>query len=180
VEPKKSIGGCLTVIVILLAAIVYIVYLWNQINNSNDRAVKAEKNYQEVISIKQTDAELANQTFLEKFFTYISTKERYEGIKPLMTDKGYRSTFPSGMELPDGDQSVISKMTDLKGYVYLISKVELEMFNEFELSTTFNGSENKQTVIVRTKLLYEQGADWKIDEVEFVGEFTGRIGRVDN
>jgi hypothetical protein len=72
---------------------------------------------------------------------------------------------------------LISKMTDLKGYVYLISKVELEMFNEFELSTTFNGSENKQTVIVRTKLLYEQGADWKIDEVEFVGEFTGRIGR---
>lgn len=49
-------------------------------------------------SIQNTGALKINRDFLERFFTYQTTKERYEKIKPFMTDQGYKATHPSGMK----------------------------------------------------------------------------------
>ncbi|MDN4075513.1 hypothetical protein [Fictibacillus terranigra] len=47
-------------------------------------------------------------------------------------------------------------------------------FNEFKLSTEYNNVSNTETVIVKTSLIYVKDQGWKIDDVEYVGELTGR------
>ncbi|KKI92178.1 hypothetical protein WQ54_10825 [Bacillus sp. SA1-12] len=137
-----------------------------------------QRNYEEKIeslsSIQNTDALKVNREFLERFFTYQTTSERYENIKPFMTDQGYKATHPSGTELPNSEQSVKSSIVGLKPFEFLSSKTEAEFFNEFKLTTEFNGVANTETVIVKTSLIYIKDIDWKVDDVEFVGNLTGR------
>ncbi|MBM7585650.1 uncharacterized protein JOC86_002192 [Bacillus pakistanensis] len=137
-----------------------------------------QSNYEEKIaslsSIQNTDALKVNREFLKSFFTYQTTAERYKNIKPFMTDRGYKATHPSGTKLPDSDQSVKSSMVGLKPFEYQSSKSEAEFFNEFKLSTEFNDVTNTETVIVKTSLIYVKEQGWKIDDVEFVGQLTGR------
>ena len=46
--------------------------------------------------------------------------------------------------------------------------------NEFKLTTEFNSVANTETVIVKTSLIYVMEQGWKINDVEFVGQLTGR------
>jgi uncharacterized protein len=125
-------------------------------------------------TIQNTDALRVNREFLNKFFNYQTTDERYQHIKPFMTDRGYEATHPSGTELPNSEQSVKSSMVGLKPFEYQSSKTEAEFFNEFKLNTEFNDVSNTETVIVKTSLIYVHEQGWKIDDVEFVGQLTGR------
>lgn len=43
-----------------------------------------------------------------------------------------------------------------------------------KLSTEFNDVTNTETVIVKTFLVYVKEKGWKIDDIEFVGQLTGR------
>ncbi|QKE76019.1 hypothetical protein HPK19_24710 (plasmid) [Arthrobacter citreus] len=117
---------------------------------------------------------MVNQAFLKNFFTYQTTTERYQNIKPIITDQGYKATHPSVLEIPNGDQSVKSSLVGLKPFEYQSSKTEAEFFYEFKLSTEFNNVSNTETVIVKTSLIYVKDQGWKIDDVEFVGQLTGR------
>jgi Tfp pilus assembly protein PilV len=160
-----------------IAAVVVIVYVFSL--QTQLQEVRAnQSNYEEKIaslsSIQNTEALEANREFLKNFFTYQTTAERYKNIKPLMTDQGYKATHPSGTKLPDSDQSVKSSMVGLKPFEYQSSKTEAEFFNEFKLSTEFNDVTNTETVIVKTSLIYVKEQGWKIDDVEFVGQLTGR------
>ena len=91
-----------------------------------------------------------------------------------MTDQGYKATHPSGTDLPNSEQSVKSSMVGLKPFEYQDSKTEAEFFNEFKLTTEFNGVANTETVIVKTSLIYVREQEWKINDVEFVGQLTDR------
>lgn len=137
-----------------------------------------QKNYEKKIatltSIQNSDSLVVNQAFLNNFFTYETTAERYQNIKPFITEQGYKATFPSGLKTPNGDQSVKSSLEGLKPFEYKSSKTEAEFFNEFKLSTEFNNGSNTETVIVKTSLIYVKNQGWKIDDVEYVGQLTGR------
>jgi uncharacterized protein len=91
-----------------------------------------------------------------------------------MTDQGYKATHPSGTELPNSEQSVKSSRVGLKPFEYQSSKTEAEFFNEFKLTTEFKNVANTKTVIVKTSLIYVKNQGWKIDDIEFVGQLTGR------
>jgi hypothetical protein len=160
-----------------ISAVVVIMYVFSL--QSQLQEVRAnQENYEEKIatlsSIRNTDALEVNRKFLNNFFTYQTTAERYKNIKLLMTDQGYKATHPSGVELPNSKQSIKSSMTGLKLFEYQSSKTEAEFFNEFKLSTEFNDVTNTETVIVRTSLIYIKEKGWKVDDIEFVGELTGR------
>jgi hypothetical protein len=86
----------------------------------------------------------------------------------------YKATHPSGTDLPNSEQSVQSSMIGLKPFEYQDSKTEAEFFNEFKLTTEFNGVANTETVIVKTSLIYVKEQGWKVDDVEFIGNLTGR------
>ncbi|PEJ58017.1 hypothetical protein CN692_10560 [Bacillus sp. AFS002410] len=137
-----------------------------------------QKHYEDKISsltyIQNTDALEVNRAFLKNFFTYQTIAERYQNTKSFMTDQGYKATHPAGLKIPNGDQSVKSSLVGLKPFEYQSSRTEAEFFNEFKLSTEFNDVSNTETVIVKTSLIYIKGQGWKIDDVEFVGQLTGR------
>ncbi|MDQ0271255.1 hypothetical protein [Cytobacillus purgationiresistens] len=65
--------------------------------------------------------------------------------------------------MPESEESVKSSMVGLKTFEY-----------EFKLTTKFNNFANTETVIVKTSLIYVKEQGWKIHDVEFVGELTGR------
>lgn len=160
-----------------IAAVILIIYVFSL--RTQLQEVRAnQSNYEEKIaslsSIQNTDALKVNRKFLKNFFTYKTTAERYKNIKPFMTDRGYKATHPSGTTLPNSEQSVKSSMVGLKPFEYQSSKTEAEFFNEFKLSTEFNAITNTETVIVKTSLMYVKEQGWKIDDVEFVGQLTGR------
>lgn len=170
---KRKPIGCLVNIVVGIVVLFYIAHLWSEVDKAEKQVKETEKKMVEVASITRSDVEQVNMGFLEKFFTYNSTKERYEGIKPLMTEEGYRSTFPSGSEVPETDQSVKSTLSELRQYLLQTSKTEAVFLNEFNVTTQFNGVENLQTIIVRTILSWNDGS-WLITEVEFIGQLTSQ------
>ncbi|MBT2739046.1 hypothetical protein [Bacillus sp. ISL-7] len=175
-EPNKKKNYILLMLGFIAAAvfIVYAFSLRTQLQEVRANQRNYEKKIASLSSIQNTETLEVNRKFLTTFFTYQTTAERYKNIKPFMTDQGYKATQPSGTELPNSDQSVQSSMVGLKPFEYQSSKTESEFFNEFNLSTEFNGVSNTETVIVKTSLIYVKKQGWKIDDVEFVGQLTGR------
>lgn len=115
----------------------------------------------------------ANEKFLDRFFTYKTTKEKYEEIEPLMTEKGYKSTFPSGMEIPEDSSefSVSSIMSGLKPFQYKQNDSKLEFLNEMTVSTSFNKIETTETIVVKTILVNKENK-WFVDEILMIGEIA--------
>ncbi|NPC90830.1 hypothetical protein HOO54_00730 [Bacillus sp. WMMC1349] len=67
-----------------------------------------------------------------------NTKQRYEDIKPLMTEKGYQSTYPSGSSIPKKGSDVSSSISGLRSYEYQSDKQEASFMNEFTVRTSYN------------------------------------------
>jgi uncharacterized protein len=175
-EPNQKKNYILLMIGFVAAAvmIVYVFSLRTQLQDVRANQSNYEEKIDSLSSIQNTDALKVNREFIKNFFTYQTTAERYKKIKPFMTDRGYKATHPSGTDLPDTDQSVKSTMVGLKPFEYQSSKTQAEFFNEFKLSTEFNDVANTETVIVKTSLIFIKGQGWKIDDVEFIGQLTGR------
>lgn len=111
-----------------------------------------------------------NALFVYKFFNYDSTRQRYDAIKPLMTEQGYQATYPSGFELP-ADSSVKSRVTKLRSFVQKAPEVgsnQMEILNEFMVTTEFNGIGSSKEVIMRTQLVHDGSSGWKVNDVEMI------------
>lgn len=154
--------------------VMYVLSLRSQLQEVRGNQGNYEKQIKYLSSVQTTDAINTNREFLEAFFTYETTAERYKKIEPYMTDQGFQATHPSGTELPKSGESVKSSLLGLKPFEYQASKTEAEFFNEFKLTTEYNNVANTETVIVKTSLIYVKEKGWKINDVEFVGELTGR------
>jgi len=175
-EPTHKKNFLLLMIGFIAAALVimYVFSLRSQLQEVQANQENYKVQIKSLSSIQNTDALKINREFLERFFTYQTTKERYKKIKPFMTDQGYKATHPSGTNLPDSEESVKSSIVGLKPFEYQSSKTEAEFFNEFKLTTEFNNVANTETVIVKTSLVYVKGQGWKINDVEYIGQLTGR------
>ncbi|MFS0813498.1 hypothetical protein [Peribacillus phoenicis] len=93
--------------------IMYIFSLRSQLNEVRTNQGNYEEQIQSLSSIQNTDALKVNHKFLESFFTYQTTAERYKKFEPFMTDQGFKATHPSGMELPNSKESVQLSMIGL-------------------------------------------------------------------
>lgn len=175
-EPNQKKNYILLMIGFVGAVLVimYVFSLRTQLQEVRANQSYYEEKIESLSSIQNTDALKVNREFLERFFTYQTTAERYKKISPFMTDQGYKATHPSGTVLPNSEQSVKSSMVGLKPFEYQASKTEAEFFNEFKLTTEFNGVANTEIVIIKTSLIFVKEKGWKIDDVEFVGNLTGR------
>jgi uncharacterized protein len=175
-EPTQKKNYILLMIGFIVAVLVimYVFSLRTQLQEVRANQINYEEKIESLSSIQNTEALKVNREFLERFFTYQTTAERYKNIKPFMTDQGYKATHPSGTELPNSEQSVNSSMVGLKPFEYQSSKTEAEFFNEFKLTTEFNNVANTETVIIKTALIYVKDQGWRVDDVEFIGNLTGR------
>lgn len=174
-EPTQKKNFLLLMIVFIIAALIimYVFSLRSQLQEVRANQGNYEEQIQSLSSIQNTDALKVNRQFLESFFTYQTTAERYKKVELFMTDQGFKATHPSGTELPDSEESVKSSMVGLKPFEYQTSKTEAEFFNEFKLTTEFNNVAATDTVIVKTSLIFVKGQGWKVDDVEFIGQLTG-------
>ncbi|KJD43317.1 hypothetical protein [Paenibacillus terrae] len=147
-----------------LLAVLFILNITQLVYSQNLKAQLKEQ-------IVQEGAEKANKEFIENFFTYPNTKQRYDQIKPLMTAIGFSSALPSEIDLPQYNEntpSVSSKMSKLQPFQYAIDKDKAEFINQFNVSTSFNNVETSQTIIVHTVLLYSEEKGWQVDDVQFI------------
>jgi hypothetical protein len=76
--------------------ILYVFSLRSQLQEVRANQGNYEDQIKSLSSIQNTDALKINREFLESFFTYQTTAERYKKIEPFMTDQGYKATHPSG------------------------------------------------------------------------------------
>jgi uncharacterized protein len=159
---------------VAVLVIMYVFSLRTQLQEVRANQNNYEEQIKELSSIQSTEVRKVNREFLESFFTYQTIAERYKNIKPFMTDQGYKATHPSGTEIPTSEQQVKSSIVELKPFEYQSSKTETEFFNEFKLTTEFNNVANTETVIVKTSLVYVKEKGWKVEDVEFIGQLTGR------
>lgn len=128
---------------------------------------------QKKIKIEEAGLELNNQ-FVEKFFNYTSSRQRYDSVKSLMTEQGYRATYPSGMELP-ADSSVRSLVTNHQSFVQKepsLNDNQMEYLNRFVVTTEFNGIQSSKEVIMRTLLIKEGSVGWKVNDIEMIIQNT--------
>lgn len=173
-KSKKTYVFLMSGFVVGMLVVLYVFSLQAQLREVRANQQNYEKEMASLSSVESSDALEVNQEFLNHFFTYETTSERYTNIEAYMTDQGFQATHPSGTELPKSEESVISTMSGLKAYEFDSSKTEAAFLNEFQLSTDFNDVTNTETVIVKTSLVYVKEQGWKVDDVEFVGQLTGR------
>ncbi|MDM5215138.1 hypothetical protein QUF94_27910 [Peribacillus sp. NJ4] len=107
---KKNFLFLMIVFVLVSLVMMYIFSLRSQLNEVRANQGHYEEQIQSLSSIQNTDALKLNRQFLESFFTYQTTAERYKKIEPFMTDQGFKASHPSGTELPDSEESVKSSM----------------------------------------------------------------------
>ncbi|NPC90884.1 hypothetical protein HOO54_01015 [Bacillus sp. WMMC1349] len=102
-EQRKKHGIRLVVIIAAIAVALMLIYT-QSLKKDLAAATEQKKNYADQIDrlkkLDQSKAAELNHEFINRFFTYKNTKQRYEDIKPLMTEKGYQSTYPSGSSIP--------------------------------------------------------------------------------
>ncbi|MCA0174615.1 hypothetical protein [Bacillus sp. RAR_GA_16] len=173
-KSKKTYVFLMSGFVVGVLVVVYVFSLQAQLREVRANQQNYEKAMDSLSSVESSDALEVNQEFLNHFFTYETPNDRYKNIQTYMTDQGFQATHPSGTELPKSEESVTSTMSGLKAYEFDFSKTEAAFLNEFQLSTDFNDVTNTETVIVKTSLVYVKEQGWKVDDVEFVGQLTGR------
>ncbi|WP_445491549.1 hypothetical protein [Niallia sp. 03133] len=174
-EPFQKKYVLLIFIMIIGGALLlfYIISLKAQLQEVKSNQSRYEKEIKRLKNVHGSEAALLNETFLDKFFTYEHTEDRYKNVETLMTDQGFASTHPSGAEIPSTKESVESSLSGLKAYEYKASKMETAYINEFELTTEYNGVSDTVTTLVKTDLLYVKNKGWKVNDIEYIGELTG-------
>ncbi len=151
----------------VILALVVALIIWN-VNHkiaSQDAVIQSyEEKIIELNEINISDADKLNREFLNKFFTYESTPERYE-VKSMTTPDCYASLFPSGEITTDSGLS--SALTSCESYKKEDSKDSVSYLNQLEITIEIEGKESIQRVFFETKLNFIDEA-WRVSEVEFL------------
>lgn len=167
---KRKLGMAFLILAFLIILITaYAFSLKTQLREARAAQTTDTKRIQSLENVQDSEASKVNREFMEKFFEYKSTKERYAAIRSLMTDRGYSATYPSGFEPPD-DSPIESSMSALKPYEYQDAKNQIEYMNQLKVSTKFNKVSNTESMVLRTRLIYVQDTGWKVDDVEFISQ----------
>jgi hypothetical protein len=174
VEQKKSLFLVMGTFMIIFLVIFYVVSLRIQLQELRANQHNYEEQFKSLSSIQENDAFLLNRDFLKKYFTYQNLQDRYDSIRPIMTDRSYTAIHEyAGDDLKSGE-TISSSITDVKSFRYQDTKSAVEFLNEFRLTTEFNNIGNTETVYVKTQLVYVKEQGWKVDGVEFLGQLSER------
>lgn len=94
-EPTQKKNFLLLMIVFIIAALIimYVFSLRSQLQEVRANQGNYEEQIQSLSSIQNTDALKVNRQFLESFFTYQTTAERYKKVEPFMTDQGLKANI---------------------------------------------------------------------------------------
>jgi hypothetical protein len=154
--------------VFLVLIILYVFSLRSQLSEVRVNQENYKQQIEAVSHIEPSQAEQVNKKFLKSFFTYNNPSERYENIKPLMTESGFKATHPSGNKIPQSKENVSSSITNIKLFKHEVSKNEIEFLNEFKVTTDYNDVGTTEKIVVKTELIYVGEEGWKIQNIYVV------------
>ncbi|ANC77398.1 hypothetical protein ABE65_011530 [Fictibacillus phosphorivorans] len=155
-------------IIMMVLVILYVFSLRSQLSEVRANQENYKQQAEAVSNIEPSQAEEVNKKFLKSFFTYDNPSERYQNIKPLMTEAGYRATHPSGNGIPQSKEDVSSSISNIKHFKHEVSKTEIEFLNEFKVTTDYNGVGSTEKMVIKTELVYVEGVGWKIEDISIV------------
>lgn len=161
----------LVVLSIIITLIVQNYNLRSEVQENKDKVSKTElqvDNINEVQEVQSSDAKTVNQDFINKFFTYKNTKDRYQNVKGLMTEWGFHSTFPSGNKVPKTGANVTSSIDKLTSYMHQSSKTQMDFMNVFSQTTVSHRIRYARDVYVKTTLTYDSKKGWKVNYVQLI------------
>jgi hypothetical protein len=154
--------------IMLVLVILYVFSLRNQLSEVRANQENYKQQIEAVSNIEPSQAEQVNKKFLKSFFTYNNPSERYENIKPLMTEAGFKATHPSGNGIPQSKENISSSISNIKLFKHEVSKTEIEFLNEFKVSTNYNSVGSTERMVIKTELVYVEGVGWKIKDTYVV------------
>ncbi|WP_137791933.1 hypothetical protein [Bacillus sp. E(2018)] len=149
----------------MVLVILYVFSLRSQLSEVRANQENYKQQIEAVSHIEPSQAEQINRKFLKSFFTYDNPSERYQNIKPLMTESGFKATHPSGNKIPQTKENVSSSISNIKLFKYQVSKSEIEFLNEFKVTTDYNGVGSTEKMVVKTELVYVEGVGWRVDDI---------------
>ncbi|MGA4722228.1 hypothetical protein [Fictibacillus nanhaiensis] len=154
--------------IMMVLVIIYVFSLRSQLSEVRANQENYKQQAEAVSNIEPSQAEEVNKKFLKSFFTYDNPSERYQNIKPLMTEAGYKATHPSGNGIPQSKEDVSSSISNIKPFKHEVSKNEIEFLNEFKVTSDYNDVGSTENMVVKTELIYVEGVGWKIKDIYVV------------
>jgi hypothetical protein len=152
----------------MVLVILYVFSLRSQLSEVRANQENYKQQIEAVSHIQPTQAEKVNRKFLKSFFTFDNPSERYENIKPLMTESGYKATHPSGNAIPQSKEDVSSSISNIKPFKHEVSETEIQFLNEFKVTTDYNGVGSTEIMVIKTELIHVEGVGWKIEDIYVV------------
>ncbi|OBZ15934.1 hypothetical protein A8L34_28215 [Bacillus sp. FJAT-27264] len=166
---KKAWIQALGIISLVFISIFY----YMKWETANQQLKELKKENAAAISSIETKARVINREFNQKFFTFENSKERYDNVKSLMTEQGYKSTFPSGNEVPTQTITMKSKIDQYVVYENHVSAKTVEYINTFNWMLQVQDRSSDQKVLTKTTLIYK-GNEWKVDDFEIIENTQAR------
>ncbi|WP_027416078.1 hypothetical protein [Aneurinibacillus terranovensis] len=161
-------SGRMTVLILFVIAALAIVcfILWSQLQAQKMLVASYKEKVDSLSGVTQVDAKKVNDLFIERFFNYQNTADRYKNIKEIMTRQGLQAAHPSGGEIPEKGADVTASVRNVQTYEYTHDRTHVEYINTFIQTLSYNGENSNATMMIKTKLLYMDGLGWKIDDLE--------------
>jgi hypothetical protein len=150
--------------IVVVAAVLYFLQLNKAIASEQ---LKNKQLQDQIAGLQNTEVNKAQKTteqFIQAFFNYDNTLDRYKNIKAYTTEQGYRSTFPSGMQPPTKGADIRSRIDDLEIFEKQYSKNKITTISIFEVTTTFHDVPATAKMVIKTNVV-SVGSEWKIDDV---------------
>lgn len=128
---------------------------------------KAENRVTELERKLRTEGMKENRDFFDAFLTYDSTKKRYEQVRGVTTDKGFRASFPYESQLSDMDGGISSRLLSQENYILEGAGQEVICMNKLVVNTVYDDVSSKSIFVIKTRLLKVDG-EFLVNDVEFI------------
>lgn len=154
----------LSAIVVLM--VVYIFVLRAQLQEQQALVASYKEKAEALAGITRTEAKKVNDIFIERFFNYQNTADRYKKLKEIMTEQGFKAAHPSGDKVPEKGADVKARAIQIQSYEQAKDRTHVEYISTFTQTVSFNGQSTNTPMIIKTKLVLIEGQGWKVDDIE--------------
>lgn len=155
----------LAMVIVVTLGVAYIYHLQAQLQEQKALAERYKEKAEGLSGITRTDAKKVNDAFIQRFFNYKNTAERYNISKDIMTKQGFHAIHPSSEKVPEKGADITASISHVRSYEHAESRTQVEYINTFIQTITFNGESTNNTVMVKTKLIFIDN-QWKVDDLE--------------
>jgi hypothetical protein len=159
----------ITVLALFAVAVLVMAYVFSlraQLHEQQALASSYKEKVNALSGVTRNEAKKVNDLFIERFFNYQNTIERYKDIQALMTRRGFKAAHPSGENIPEKGTDILASTRNVQSYEHVQDRTHVEYISTFTNTIRFNGVSSSDPEMIKTKLIFVEGEGWKIDDLE--------------